>query len=683
MHFPSIPKPSFNSNKVKGGLRRKFFLTVVLPPLIPLIILGFLGYQRMNDLTKASLANRQGDSAATTAAKLEREISIRQTILKKTAEEVFGINKDFTDQRGALSTKHNNCINKVNLLPDRTPAEMQQSGQSQNLGFDDVIGNPNCEYALSEFAKLQNIFTDQKNQTRIRTAYKNSVTKAFDSQTSKLNNDEQQNINERLDAYVTFFPETTSLKIFDSQKVVAQAGNLNLSGSEQEKAAADSNNALYVSPAFTAENSRFILIKHSLSNGRGMAVFNLDHELFLKPSWDSAPRTGLQDVVFIADSNGASLYPKDQPSKPTADLFGRLASGKVRDSDNLAHNFEISGQPMVGRSSYLKDLSWAVITASPAAQILAPLKEAQKLSSAALIIGILVALIVGLLFMIPATRAIKKLTLAAREFAKRNFNYRINLKNNDEIGQLALTMNSMAGEIEAAEKAIDEKNKEFISIATHELKAPMTSIIGNLSMVTQDGMGKVDDRAKGLITSAFEQTERLRDLINEMLDVARLEGKREQFEIKALDMASAVSSVIETQKVAADQSKISLIYEKPASLPRVKADATKLQIIITNFVSNAIKYNRAGGSVKISQTLKDGFVTTAIADTGLGIPQNQQNQIFAKFYRVNHEDRKNVGGTGLGMYITKQYIEAMGGKVWFESTHGKGTTFYFSLPAAV
>lgn len=99
-------------------------------------------------------------------------------------------------------------------------------------------------------------------------------------------------------------------------------------------------------------------------------------------------------------------------------------------------------------------------------------------------------------------------------------------------------------------------------------------------------------------------------------------------------------------------------------------------------MSNAIKYNRPAGSVTVSHVVKDNKLITSIADAGLGIPDDQKAHMFEKFFRVQNEDRKNVVGTGLGMYITREYILKMGGELWFESVHGQGTTFYFSLPLA-
>jgi signal transduction histidine kinase len=252
----------------------------------------------------------------------------------------------------------------------------------------------------------------------------------------------------------------------------------------------------------------------------------------------------------------------------------------------------------------------------------------------------------------------------------------------EEFEKLANVMNDMAGKIQEAEKVIEQKNKEFISIATHEIKAPMTAIIGNLSMVIEDEMGEQDELARALTQKAYAGTIRLRDLVNELLDIARVESGRATYTIEPVNLAEEVRAMIELQEVPAQEKNIAISHQLPEQLPRIIADKKKLEIILTNFISNAIKYNRSPGSVMISCAINDSFIQTTISDSGLGIPPEQQAQMFQKFFRVEASDRRDIPGTGLGMYITKQFIEAMGGKLWFESRVGKGTAFHFTLPIA-
>jgi len=323
-----------------------------------------------------------------------------------------------------------------------------------------------------------------------------------------------------------------------------------------------------------------------------------------------------------------------------------------------------------------------VVVASPAAAVLAPLRDAQIV--AVLVIGSLLVgfLWVGAFFIQRTLRSILGLVSGALVFAGGKLDHKIQLTNADqEFVSLADTMNVMAQRIAAAEKEIDEKNKEFISVATHELRTPLTAIIGNLSMVYEDFGDRLDTTVKPLVEQVYNSTNRLRDLVNDMLDVARMEGGRAEFNIAVIDTQKIANGVVDMLQITAKNSNITLAYN-PANAQPVMADESRLRIVLNNFVSNAIKYNRPNGRVTVSHVIKDSKLTTAIADTGLGIPEDQKAHMFEKFFRVQNADRTNVVGTGLGMYITRQYVLAMGGEVWFESIHGQGTTFYFSLPLA-
>ena len=251
-----------------------------------------------------------------------------------------------------------------------------------------------------------------------------------------------------------------------------------------------------------------------------------------------------------------------------------------------------------------------------------------------------------------------------------------------EFSQLAEIMNNMAIKIQAAEDAIVQKDKEFINVATHEIKAPITAIIGNLSMTLEDGMGQMDETAQLLAGQAYTSTIRLRDLVNELLDIARLESGRAQFNLEPIDLGKEITDMLVLQKTPALEKQITMVYQPSGQPVTVRADKTKLEIILTNFISNGIKYNRPSGQLTVTTSVSGAHVEIAIADTGLGIPADQQAHMFQKFFRVDAPDRAGIPGTGLGMYVTKQFIEGMGGTLRFESEHGKGTTFFFTVPLA-
>jgi signal transduction histidine kinase len=270
----------------------------------------------------------------------------------------------------------------------------------------------------------------------------------------------------------------------------------------------------------------------------------------------------------------------------------------------------------------------------------------------------------------------------AMVYGSGRLDYKLELQSSEkEFKQLADTMNYMAQRIAQTEKEIDERNKEFISIATHELRAPMTSIIGYLSILGENIGDKLNKQNSLLFTSAYDGSIRLRDLVNDMLDAARLEGGREEFRLNKLQISKYITECINSMDVVAKQNEISIYYDDKDTAD-VIADEGKTRIILNNFVSNAIKYNHIHGKVKISHIKHKDQLVTAIASTGPTIPADQQAHMFEKFFRVDTPEHKKVTGTGIGMYVTKQYIEAMNGKTWFTSNPGEDTVFYFSLPLA-
>lgn len=646
-------KQSNSKIPVRSGLRKRFFLTVVLPPLIPFMVLGFFGYTRLSDLIRASLVDQLARSSATTAAKVEREMSIRQTILVKTGEDILATKADFTAQRNSLATKRDNC----NQILARSPSH-------DNFTVTSPIESPECEPFLSEFAKNRGMPTTS------------SVNTGFAKISDQLNADETSTINNRVQAFKLFFPETVALVLINKEgTTVTQTGTSSLLPAELLIQAQDGS----VVETSLVEDRRLVQTAYLLQDHSIGAVYDASHDQFLKPSWETTPKPHPKDQVYIADKNGAVIYPSLADNPERVFYLKQLADNDENNIADREFRFSDDSTSYVARGSHISGVGWAVMVASPSSLILSPLRDAQVIALAALGISLAVSMLVGLVFVTSATRALKRLRIGALTFASGNLDHTIKLSSGDELQTLAETLNEMARQIKSAEKALDEKNKEFINIATHELKAPMTAIIGNLSMIVDDGMGSVDTKARALLTDAYIGTTRLRDLVTDLLDIARLEGGKMAFDIKPLDISEQTRDALAIQAVTAKAKQIKLSYI-PTALPKVAADQTKLQIILTNFISNAIKYNRPGGSVTIKQQVDGDKVVTTISDTGLGIPAEQQAQMFQKFFRVSGKDRAEIPGTGLGMYITSQFIEAMGGQLKFESLAGKGTSFHFSLP---
>jgi len=231
------------------------------------------------------------------------------------------------------------------------------------------------------------------------------------------------------------------------------------------------------------------------------------------------------------------------------------------------------------------------------------------------------------------------------------------------------------------EKEIDKAKTEFVSLASHQLRTPLSTVNWYSEMLLTGDVGEVTPDQKKYLEEIYNGNQRMVDLVNTLLDVSRIEMGTFMVEPKPTDVVKLAQSVIDEQKLQIDEKKIkfSAVFEK--GIPLIQADPKLLRMVIQNLLSNAIKYTPEGGKVATSlylDTKKN--VIFKISDTGYGIPKNQQNKIFTKLFRADNVVGKDTEGTGLGLYIAKSIVEQAGGRLYFESVENEGTTFYASLP---
>lgn len=630
-----------------GNLGRHFVLWVLMPPFCVLLVVAVIGLWQLNNVLHRQAIDGLRRSATTTAAALEQQFSLRDTVLKQTGTELLIIKNEYRVNRTALDDNHNAC--RAYLLKNANPRQAPNGVCQPFLGgLDSTAGR---------LAALENEYA------RLGEA---------------LIGDQNQRINERLSAFKAFFPETLALVVLDDTKQPVSSA---LSGAFKGSIApfqADAETALrhaIKSKLTTVSGFRLAVSAFPFGGGSALAAYDLQHENFIRQTWSNAPIDRTRSLALLLDSSGKPAYPLLKDSN-------QLTS-RVHDLRHKAYvDIKLDGVDHTVVAARVTGSDWLAVVASPTAAVLATSRDAQL--AGLVIIGLLMVgfLWVGTFFIQRTLRNIVKLAQAALIFGSGKLEHTIRLKHADgEFLQLADTMNLMAKRIAAAEQALDTKNKEFIAVASHELRSPLTAIVTNLSVFQDVHTKQLGAEAKQLIDEAFDGTVRLRDLVNDMLNVARLESGTPDFVTSAVPINTVIKDIVSKMSHVAADSKVKLEYN-PAHAAKVVTDEQYLRVITTNFVSNAVKYNRPGGNVAISHIVQDDKLVTMIEDTGLGIPEAEKARIFEKFFRVRHADRKHVTGTGLGMYITKRYIEQMGGQVWFESQHGKGTKFYFSLPIA-
>lgn len=230
----------------------------------------------------------------------------------------------------------------------------------------------------------------------------------------------------------------------------------------------------------------------------------------------------------------------------------------------------------------------------------------------------------------------------------------------------------------AKQRELNQTMSDFLSVATHELKAPTSIIKGYLSNVTDGDFGPVEPKIKEQIEVAISQTDRLNSLVQDLLNVSRVEQGKIQYDFVAVDTAKILGTIIENYRSIAEAKGLQLIYEPDNDMPFVRADEGRVQEVFTNLIDNAIKYT-AKGSVTITQQLKKGTVVTNFRDTGFGISPEAKQRLFQRFYRVKTSETQGISGTGLGLWIIKQYIEAMNGSINVETMESVGSNFIVEL----
>ncbi|MDP3963010.1 MAG: ATP-binding protein [bacterium] len=232
------------------------------------------------------------------------------------------------------------------------------------------------------------------------------------------------------------------------------------------------------------------------------------------------------------------------------------------------------------------------------------------------------------------------------------------------------------------ETFLNKLKSDFISVAAHQLRTPLSSLKWAFSVLADGGLGPLTDDQKPVVDQGMETTDRLVRLVNSLLNVSRMEEGRFGYEFGSVDMALLIAKTIETLKPKAESRNIRIESSVPDMLPPIAADAEKLELVVENFLDNAVSYSQPGGEVHIEAASEGAFLRCTIRDNGVGIPQAQQQLLFTKFFRGDNVVRMQTDGSGLGLYIAKNVVERHGGTINLTSQEGVGTTISFTVPFA-
>jgi two-component system phosphate regulon sensor histidine kinase PhoR len=228
-------------------------------------------------------------------------------------------------------------------------------------------------------------------------------------------------------------------------------------------------------------------------------------------------------------------------------------------------------------------------------------------------------------------------------------------------------------------RRLERVRQDFVANVSHEFRTPLTAIQGFAETLLAGALEDPANRRRfvGIIR---EHATRLARLTEDLLKLSRIEAGQLKLEFRPVSVTQLIESCVETAQLKAVPRQLALHVRLPEGLPPVRGDANSLQEVLQNLVDNALQYTPAGGKIEVSALCSDGRVVVTVADTGIGIPQVEQERIFERFYRVDAARSREAGGTGLGLSIARHIMEAHGGRLWVESAVGEGSRFHFSLP---
>jgi signal transduction histidine kinase len=298
--------------------------------------------------------------------------------------------------------------------------------------------------------------------------------------------------------------------------------------------------------------------------------------------------------------------------------------------------------------------------------------------------SIVLALLLGFVLSWSLIGPIQRVEARVAAIAAGDFSGHVDVTNRDELGSLASNVNQMndeLGRLYEELETVSRHKSEFLANMSHELRTPLNAIIGFSDVLHEQMFGEMNEQQLGYVEDVLEAGKHLLALINDILDLSKVEAGRMQLELSEVSLPDTLQSGITMhgERASRDAVTLGLSFEPDDIV--IEADERKVRQVVFNLLSNAVKFTPAGGRVDVSAHLDDGVVEVAVVDTGAGIGPEDQELIFEEFQQARGSDPdKRQEGTGLGLALSRKFIELHGGRLWVESAVGEGTTFRFTLP---
>ena len=451
-------------------------------------------------------------------------------------------------------------------------------------------------------------------------------------------------------------------------------------------------------------------------------------------------RTGLGETggIYLINKEGYMIT----PSRFRDDTFLKQKVDTVnarhcltREPKAVMVYDDFRGVKVLGTNAFIKEMNWCLIVEMSEEEALAPVNELTKLLLSILAFLSVASIIVSIRLSQVITKPILELHKGTEEIMKGNLDYTVGTKARNEIGELSRAFDKMNANLKESRVKLEEYNKtlekrvserteelnkrvkelrdaraaalnlledmnemnkkleesyqrlresdkvkdEFMNIAAHELKTPLVPIIGYVNMLKDGSLGEVTEEERNSLEIISRNVERLKKLIDDILDISKLESGAMKFEMRDTQITEVIKNSVQDMQSYVRGRGLTLKTRIQPDLPPIQGDKNRMMQVLTDLIDNAIKFTEKGGIVIEAKRERDNIQVT-VKDTGIGISRENIDKLFIKFYQIDSSLSRKYGGTGLGLAICKKIVEAHGGEIWVESGPGKGSIFHFTLP---
>jgi signal transduction histidine kinase len=419
-------------------------------------------------------------------------------------------------------------------------------------------------------------------------------------------------------------------------------------------------------------------------------------------------RLGTTGYVYAVDAKGVPIaHPNSAAFTHRSLAFPQVTKALASSSTGSTVGRNFRGEKVLSTWATVEPVGWKVFVEQPESAAFAPIRG--KIWRTALLLAAFLAGGIGLSVLLARrlARPVRQMRTAAARIGAGAYDERIDLDRRDELGGLAEELNGMAASLQASVRGLEQMvegrtqelqqalaelsqkgsqlevasrhKSEFLANMSHELRTPLNAIIGFSQVLRQRLFGEINEKQEEYLDDILSSGNHLLDLINDVLDLSKVEAGQVELELGTLSLREALERGVVMVREAATKQDVQLALELAPGVDLIEGDERRLRQVIFNLLSNAVKFTPSGGSVVVASAREDGEVLVSVTDTGPGIAADDQERIFEEFQQteIGVEQRE---GTGLGLTLSKRLVELHGGRIWVESEAGHGSRFVFTLP---